>query len=197
MWRDHEVTLRLAFALLDLPWGVKSAEKIEGYLRDLPHTYPLAKEYVRLFRGPVRPEVYPYESLHCDEEVMGPATQAVLELYREAGLGVSQDFRDLPDHISAELEFMGYLCVKASECLDNGDESGNLHFGRLRRSFVDDHLLKWLPRFTESIIRKTVSPLYRDLAVATREFLLSREGTGRDPVFSASPGLRQTRGETV
>ena len=103
---------------------------------------------------------------------MGHSTQAVLELYKEAGLGVSQDFRDLPDHICAELESMACLCAKEAECVDDDDESGQEHFGRLRRSFLENHLLKWLPSFTNDIIRGTASPFYRDLAVATREFLL-------------------------
>ena len=190
-WCELVVALRQAFALLDVPCAIESMEKIEAYLRDLPDTLPLAKEYVRLLRGPVRAVVYPYESLHIDGEVMGHSTQAVLELYGEAGLGMSQDFRDLPDHISAELEFMGYLCAKEAACVEDGDESGHEHFGRLRRSFLDNHLLKWLPSFTGEIIRNTVSPFYRDLAVATREFL-SCQGITTSTLCSWSGLVRST-----
>jgi len=109
---DFPGQLRSALDTLEPGLFASEVEKIESYLRDLGEPLELAVEYTRLFRGPVKAEAYPYESMYIDGEIMGASTLDVLRRYEEAGIAVSDDFRDLPDHIAAELEFMHYLSAR-------------------------------------------------------------------------------------
>lgn len=168
---DLLAALRGAASALEPEWAGEALEEFEVCLAGPVDAMELAMEYVRLFRGPVRALVYPYESMHVDGEVMGPSTLDAVERYREAGLGVSEGFRDLPDHISTELEFMYYLASMEQRCLDEGDDAGSQHFNGLRRSFLQDHLARWVPGFADRVIGNTTSPFYRSLAAITREFV--------------------------
>ncbi|MBI2907966.1 MAG: molecular chaperone TorD family protein [Chloroflexi bacterium] len=161
--------LRGALGTLGLDSLQGQVDKLESYLTTPEGGLVLAREYVRLFRGPVKAAVYPYESLHRDGEIMGPSAVAVTELYREAGLAVSNDFRDLPDHVSVELEFMHFLCARQLQCQGDGDAEGEMRFGVLRRSFWKQHLQQWLPGFANRVLGSTLCPFYVALAAITLE----------------------------
>lgn len=166
-------SLRSALTVLRLDSLLGEVESMESYLTKPESKGELAIDYARLFRGPVKAEAYPYESLHTDGEVMGPSTIGVMELYREAGLAVSKDFKDLPDHVSVELEFMHYLCSAELQCRESKDQAGEQRFNVLRRSFLKEHLTKWVPRFADKILRSTTSPFYSALAKVTQGFIHS------------------------
>ena len=74
-------------------------------------------EFSRLFVGPYEMPAAPYGSVYLEEgrKMMGDSTLDVRNRYREAGLDTAQTFKDAPDHISAELEFMHYLIFKEIE----------------------------------------------------------------------------------
>ncbi|MFH1141930.1 MAG: molecular chaperone TorD family protein [Chloroflexota bacterium] len=149
----------------------KELERMKSCLTSPESRTQLAVDYVKLFRGPVKAEVYPYESLHTDGEAMGSSTIDVMERYREAGLAVSKDFKDLPDHVSVELEFMHYLCSMQLQCLERKDAAGELQFNLLRGSFLKEHLAKWVPGFADKILTSAASPFYSGLAKVTKEFI--------------------------
>ncbi|MDP3016975.1 MAG: molecular chaperone TorD family protein [Deltaproteobacteria bacterium] len=71
----------------------------------------LAVEYARLFVGPYELKAPPYGSVYLGgaRRVMGNSTMGVIKLYEETGLVMDKDFKELPDHIAVELEFMYYL----------------------------------------------------------------------------------------
>ena len=46
---------------------------------------------------------------------MGDSTMAVLQHYEDAGFEVDEGFRDLPDHIAVELEFLYVLLFREAE----------------------------------------------------------------------------------
>lgn len=79
--------------------------------------------YNRLFFGPGHVLVPPYESVHMSANglVMGQAAVDVSRKYREEGLAISPDFKNLPDHVVVELEFMAHLCIHEVEAWANGD----------------------------------------------------------------------------
>ena len=80
-----------------------SSERLEELLLD----------YSRLFLGPNNILAQPYGSVWLDQEkkLMQDSTVQVLELYKEGGFELSEDFRELPDHIAAELEFLYLLRI--------------------------------------------------------------------------------------
>jgi TorA-specific chaperone len=126
----------------------------------------LAAEYSRLFVGPGMPRVYPYESLYRDATglVMGPSASDVLRSYRRNGMAINPRYRDLPDHIAVELEFMARLCSEEGRAASAGRADLALRLKREEHSFVRAHLATWLPAICERVSRETSSGMYRGFA---------------------------------
>jgi TorA maturation chaperone TorD len=134
---------------------------------------PLKIDFSKLFVGPYKLLAAPYGSVYLDSErkIMGDSTLDVKNRYREAGLDTANNFKDAPDHISAELEFMYYLIFKEIEAFSNTDIESAISFIQKQRSFLEDHLMAWVPEFAKSIIEYAENPFYPNLAKATQKFL--------------------------
>ncbi len=134
---------------------------------------PLKVDYAKLFVGPFKLFAAPYGSVYLDGErkVMGDSTLDVQNRYRQAGLDTAGNFKDAPDHITAELEFMYYLIFKEIEAFANSDIETAIGFIQRQKSFLEDHLMAWVPEFANSIIEYAENPFYPNLARATETFL--------------------------
>jgi TorA maturation chaperone TorD len=134
---------------------------------------PLKVDFSKLFVGPYNLFAAPYGSVYLDGErkIMGDSTLDVKNRYREAGLDTARDFKDAPDHISAELEFMYYLVFKEIEALSKADIETAIDFIQKQKSFLEDHLMAWVPQFAADIIEHAETSFYRNLAKATETFL--------------------------
>jgi DMSO reductase family type II enzyme chaperone len=126
-------------------------------------------EYNRLFVGPGRPQAPPYESFYRDKWglVMGASAREVERRYAEAGLGMAPDHRELPDHVATELGFMAYLAIKEAEA----DEGERRIWLERERSFLRDHLGRWLPPFCRRVEEASRHPFYTALAELTETFV--------------------------
>lgn len=104
--------------------------------------------YTALFEGRGDNRVSPYGSAWIDDgRFMGPETLAVRDDYLD-WLLVPTDMGKLPDdHLSLELAFMAHL---GSEALI-GDSSRQAQALAAQASFLRDHLLSWLPQFSEKV----------------------------------------------
>jgi TorA maturation chaperone TorD len=136
----------------------------------------LDKEYLRLFVGPGHAPCPPYESVYRKDRpimvrglVMGPSTADVQKRYAEAGLKLSNGFADLPDHISAELEFMHFLCSQESKIRQ--DKSALELTRRSRQEFLTTHLRPWVSTFADSVLASTRSDFYRMAATLLKLFI--------------------------
>ena len=134
---------------------------------------PLKVDFSKLFVGPYQLSAAPYGSVYLENErkMMGNSTLDVRERYRDAGLDTAKTFKDAPDHISAELEFMHYLIYKEIEAFANSDIEMAIAFIQRQKSFLEDHLMAWVPEFAKSIIEHARNPFYSNLARATEIFL--------------------------
>jgi TorA maturation chaperone TorD len=134
----------------------------------------LVAEYHRLFVGPYNLLVAPYESIYreTDRTVMGESTLDVMKRYEEAGFSLSSSFKDLPDHIAAELEFMALLCEEEGAAWQRNDFSLALKLLSHEETFLGEHLVRWVPDFTLKIISTTESPFYRALASLLQDYVL-------------------------
>ena len=130
-------------------------------------------EFSRLFVGPYEMPAAPYGSVYLEEgrKMMGDSTLDVKIRYREAGLNTAKTFKDAPDHISAELEFMYYLIFKEIEAFSKSDTETAIDFIQKQKSFLEDHLMFWVPQFTANIIENAETSFYQNLAKATEVFL--------------------------
>jgi len=134
---------------------------------------PLKIDFSKLFVGPYKLLAAPYGSvyLESDRKMMGDSTLDAKNRYQEAGLNTAKNFKDAPDHIGAELEFMYYLIFKEIEAFANSDIETAIGFIQKQKSFLEDHLMAWVPVFAKSIIESADKPFYSNLAKATVSFL--------------------------
>ncbi len=119
--------------------------------------------HTRLFVGPARPLVYPYESCYRDPEgwLGGPWAGEVAEIYARAGLAPNEL---QPDHIVAELAFMAHLADREAHFEDAQDETAAASARAEQAAFLREHLLAWGPAFCQRLRDATDEPGYRALA---------------------------------
>ncbi len=131
----------------------------------------LLVDYTRLFLGPTQALAQPYESVWATGErtLMQNSTMALLELYEQGGFEIADDFRDLPDHIAAELEFLYLLIYQENDALRSDAAAALASAVSLRRRFIDEHLGRWITPFTAAMRAGAQSEFYRQLAVLTEE----------------------------
>jgi TorA maturation chaperone TorD len=135
----------------------------------------LKGEYTRLFIGPGHLPAPPYESVHRQDVpelerglVMGRSTVDARRQYAEAGLQLSPDFTDLPDHIAVELEFMYFLCTKEAEAWQVQDGEAALQRRAAEHAFLSEHLSKWVPTFCQAVTQAAQEEFYRGLVCLTQ-----------------------------
>jgi len=130
-------------------------------------------DYTRLFLGPVNAPARPYGSvwLGGGQELMQESTMAVLALYRDGGFELADDFRELPDHVAAELEFLYVLLFRESLARRDGDAAALAKVTDLRRRFLDAHLARWIARFAAACRDNAQTGFYRELADITERFV--------------------------
>jgi len=129
-------------------------------------------EHTRLFVGPGRVAAPPYESVYTDPDgrVMGEAAIHALERYRDAGVCLAPEVRDLPDHVALLTEFMAHLCEEEAAAWTRGDVPEAERLLSVQASFLADHILSWTPRFSARLASATGCELYLPLARLIGDF---------------------------
>lgn len=156
------------------PPASKFVEKMEESLYKYTNE-ELLVDYAKLFVGPYELIAAPYGSVYLDKErkVMGDSTIKTMEFYREAGLEISKDFKELPDHIAVELEFMYYLIFKEIEALRKSDIETANKFIEMQNRFLNSFLGLWIDSFCEKIKNGTDNKFYKALAEGTSTFVMN------------------------
>lgn len=134
----------------------------------------LLLDYTRLFLGPTDILAKPYGSVWLDAEktLMGDSTLAVLDLYREADFEMDDEFKELPDHIAVELEFLYQLIFRENAARQTGDAAQLAATLNLQQRFITQHLGEWVGRFTSAVRMGAHCEFYRTLAVLTEMFVI-------------------------
>jgi putative dimethyl sulfoxide reductase chaperone len=130
-------------------------------------------EFTRLFIGPYSLPCPPYGSVYMEKNraVMGDSTVDARKRYQDLGVDLAKNFKEVPDHISVELEFMFLQVYKEIECF-RSDEPGLVQQMLLhQQSFLLDHLHRWIPEFAHGVDKHAGIAFYRLLAEATRIFI--------------------------
>lgn len=133
----------------------------------------LLLDYTRLFLGPMNILAKPYGSVWLDEDntLMGDSTMAVLELYREADFEMDEEFKELPDHIAVELEFLYLLIFQENEARSGSDAARLEAVADLKKRFLGQHLGRWIAPFAADVKKNAESTFYRQLAELTEMFV--------------------------
>jgi TorA maturation chaperone TorD len=109
---------------------------------------------------------------------MQGSTMAVLDLYREGGFDLAEDFREVPDHVAAELEFLYLLIFRVNRARQAGDPGELAAIDSLRRRFLAEHLGAWVGSFGDAIGHGATTDFYRALSELTVAFV-AREASRR------------------
>ena len=133
----------------------------------------LLLDYTRLFLGPSHVIAKPYGSVWLEDQntLMGDSTMAVLALYEEGGFEIDEEFRELPDHIAAELEFLYLLIYRENEAHRIGEPEALKAATGLKKRFLDEQLGLWIGSFTATVKAGAQSGFYRQLAELTDRFV--------------------------
>ena len=133
----------------------------------------LSVEYAKLFIGPYELKAPTYGSVYLDgvRRVMGDSTMEVIGIYQEAGLAIDDEFKELPDHIAVELEFLYYLIYKEVEALEKYGIDQALNFIRHQELFLNKFLGQWVLPFCKKIKEGTDNEFYTALADCLLAFI--------------------------
>lgn len=134
----------------------------------------LKVDYAKLFVGPFSLLAPPYGSVYLESErmVMGNSTADVEKWYRATGLDVDAQFKDAPDHIAAELEFMHFLIFKEMEAADQEGADGVIKYLKMQRSFLEYHLGSWISDFADKVVNNAQTAFYQNIARAAKAFVV-------------------------
>jgi TorA maturation chaperone TorD len=129
--------------------------------------------YAKLFVGPNELLAPPYGSVYLDggKMLMGDSTMDVIKMYEEQGLSMDSEFRNLPDHITAEMEFMYYLIFKEIEALEKSQWDTALDCMETQELFIDQFLGRWVKPFCDKIKQATDNEFYASLADCVSVFI--------------------------
>jgi len=191
-WEEfHELALAGELApaagecLSALPYGVANAEQALSALGEVEKDYDeFQSAYVGLFDvgagGPPCP-LYGGHWIGDRQKVMEEA----LRFYRFFGLTTSKEEKDLPDHLTTELEFLHFLTFKELEALRGGADAGSPR--RAERDFLMRHPVRWLPIAMKKLDTIDAPPFWRaliglaaDYCRADVEYLVGLEGPMKD-----------------
>jgi TorA maturation chaperone TorD len=117
----------------------------------------LRVEHARLFTGPGRPEVAPFETAYVDAEALGsnrlygPSAAAVARWYRDFGLERAKDHGDLPDFVATEFEFLYALAQREATARLDGREEDARSLRRETDHFLREHPARWIPAFAAAV----------------------------------------------
>lgn len=169
-----------------------SASAMRRTVEGLSDLHPLEVDFARLFAGPFLVLAPPYGSIYLEGErrIMGESTVDAQRHYRLSGFDIAENFKDAPDHISAELEFMHVLVCEEALAIRSGNRRLLLAALNRQRNFLIQHLGAWVPAFAEKITEHAQTEFYRQLAEATRRFIAEET-----EAFAASSLVKGTAGD--
>ena len=130
-------------------------------------------DFCRLFVGPYSLLAPPYGSVYLEKErrIMCESTMDTIQYYRRAGMAVAATFKEAPDHIAAELEFMYFLIHEELRALENGDTKGFYEKLCFQQEFVANHLNQWTALFAGTVKNNAKTDFYVHLADVLDTFI--------------------------
>ena len=138
----------------------------------------LQQEYTNSFdvgRG-AGPPCSLYEGSHVSWGRTG-IFEELLRFYDFFGLELSPSARELPNHLTVELEFMHYLTFLELEAEDPSS------YQQAQKDFLERHLCQWVPPLRTGIEREGRTSVFRVLGAILERFIAAealRFGLGSD-----------------
>lgn len=167
--------LFLQLSSLAIPISNQSPETVQmmSLLRGDLDIEELKIDFAKLFVGPFKLLAPPYGSIYLEgqRQVMGTSTLDAKKRYQDAGLEISKVFKDSPDHISAELEFLYFMNFEQIEAIENSDFDSALNWLKRQEDFLQNHLGAWVAAFTSCVTEHAETDFYQTLGKTTGQFI--------------------------
>jgi len=162
-------TLRAGLAAVD----VGLADDLDAAaLSDAGQGDALAVEFTRLFDvGASGPPCPLYGGTWGGARMK--TMEETVRFYNHFGLTLSESPRELPDHLTTELEFLHFLTFHEAEALQCGEDPGS--FRRAARDFVARHPGRWVPKLGRKLAAQDPLPFFRELVRQLERFLTHEE----------------------
>jgi TorA maturation chaperone TorD len=134
--------------------------------------------YDGLFGHAVRGQCPTYEMEYGRNEIIRQASDLadLAGFYRAFGLEISGGANGRPDHIATECEFMSALCLKEAHAYSQGDKQNADICLDAQRTFLRDHLARWLPALAHRIREADPDGLFTALARFADTFVAAECG---------------------
>lgn len=154
-------------------------EALRTALAKLGSHEDLLLEYSRMFLQPPR-EATLNVCAALDGAMMGGTVSEIELFYHHYGVERGDHFKDLPDHVSVQLEFVSYLYGRAAQGLE--DDRPDLEAEKAAGHFLYEFVRRWVPHFELSIEKagrnlelkaNPYAPLARLLAIAVERDALA------------------------
>ena len=153
----------------------------------------LERAYTQCFGHAVSKDCSPCEAEYGQAHIFQKThTLAdVAGFYRAFGLDLAADSHERVDHISVELEFMHFLCLKEAYALAKNHPHEQLALCREAQSkFLRDHVCRWAFGFAHRVCAKASDTLYQGLGQLLAAFLAAElRALGMKPAEVAGPDL--------
>jgi len=136
----------------------------------------LAVEYTRLFDvGTGGPPCPLYGGLYNGARMQ--AMEECVRFYNHFGLTLAEAPRELPDHISTQLEFLHFLAFREAEAWRDGRDPGP--WQRAGRDFLERHPGRWVPQLRAKLAQQNPLPFFAALVDRLERFLAHERGQRR------------------
>lgn len=127
----------------------------------------LYEDYMRLFIGPGKVAVPLWESAYMNEDrlLFQKETIEVRKAFMKYHLVAPKAGQEPDDHLGLELDFIFELSKKSMEYYqaENYKDLNRVLYDQ--RSFLEDHLRKWVPLVRERLMVNAKTPYYRGLGL--------------------------------
>lgn len=149
----------------------------------------LQQRYDDLFGHAVRGKCPAYEMEYGRNEIIQQASDLadVAGFYQAFGLEIAHGASGRPDHIAAECEFMATLCAKEAYAYSQRDGTNADICLDAERTFLRDHLGRWLPAFARHVQEADGDGLFGAFAWFADAFVKAE--CGRFDVHAGPPTL--------
>ena len=128
----------------------------------------LAVEYTRLFdAGASGPPCPLYGGLYGGARMK--TMEEAVRFYNHFGLSMAEKPRELPDHLSTQLEFLHYLTFREAEALQTEGDADV--FRRAQRDFVARHPGRWIPKLCKRLAQQEAMRFFGELMRQLERFL--------------------------
>jgi DMSO reductase family type II enzyme chaperone len=144
-----------------------------GALADAGDDDALAIEYTRLFdAGAGGPPCPLYGGVYGGARMK--AMEEAIRFYSYFGLKLADGPRELPDHLTTELEFMHYLTYRETEALQQGDDPGP--YRRAQRDFIQRNVAGWIRELHARLEKQEAMRFFSTVVGALVRFIEYEQG---------------------